>query len=665
MERSSSVAAALTRGFFEFMFVDDGSGEESVEILQRFTKESVPSARHGRGRRVMIPDVESLKAERVVRAEIRKKAIGAYAGAIAFCLLALFWVMQLWRADLTVPFAYEGDGLGTGALIKGMLDNEWYLRNRLVGMPTGLDLHDYPMAESLHLSLMKVISLWAFNYAMVLNLYYLLTFPLTLLTSMLVFRSFKISYPMAIVSSLLFAFLPYHFFRGETHLFLASYYLIPPMVMVILWVCLDEPMFCAARGNDDTQRRWTGSKGMAAIAICVLVASAGVYYALFAGFFLLVAGVFACCHARSRRPLLVSGVLLAALCLTFLVNVSPSILYAYRHGVNPSAIERPAKEAEVFGMRIAQLLLPVTGHRIPYLASLKASYNRWTPLVNENDFASLGAIGSCGFLVLLGWLIVRRPDMAHADLFNSLAVLNISAVLLATIGGLGSLFAGAVTAKIRAYNRISVYIAFFSLLAVVLLLDRLAQRCATSKVRSWLVAGALGLLLPIGILDQTTAHFVPPYERLRAAYFNDADFVRRIEASVPESAMIFQLPYVPYPEHPSVHRMTDYSHFRGYLHSKTLRWSYGAMKGREGDGWQRRVVAKPLPEFVETLALAGFGGIYVDRFGYGDQAAEMEAALSRLLETGPIVSGDQRLTFFNLCDAAGRLREKRPQRAWN
>jgi phosphoglycerol transferase len=586
--------------------------------------------------------------------ETRWKVVGAYTGTIAACLVVLLWIMRLWHADFAVPFSYEGDALFYGALIKGGLDNGWYLRNRFLGMPAGLDLPDYPMSEGVHLLLLKVMSLGISDYAVLLNLYYLLTFPLTVLTSMFVFRRFKISYPTAIVGSLLFAFLPYHFFRGEAHLFLASYFLIPLMIMVILWVCLDQPMFSVAEGNGDTQRRWAGSRGMTGIAICVLVASAGVYYALFAGFFLLVAGVFACCYTRSRRPLLTSGVLLAVLCLAFLVNVSPSILYAYRHGKNPSALERPAKEAEIYGMRIAQLLLPVTGHRVPYLASLKASYNRWTPLVNENDFASLGAIGSCGFLALLGWLIFRRPDMANADLFNSLAVLNISAVLLATMGGLGSLFAGAVTAKIRAYNRISVYIAFFSLLAVVLLLDRPAQRCATSKARSWLVAGALGLLLPIGILDQTTAHFVPPYERLRAAYFNDADFVRRVEASVPENAMIFQLPYVPFPEHPSVHRMAVYSHFRGYLHSKTLRWSYGAMKGREGDGWQRQVAGQPLPEMLKALIAAGFRGIYVDRFGYVDQGAEMEAELSKLLETGPIVSGDQRLAFFNLSDAASR-----------
>ena len=593
-------------------------------------------------------ELEVRQAEGVMLGENRGKAIGAYVGATAICLLILVWVMRLWRADLAVPFAYQGDALGISALIKGLLDNGWYLHNRFVGMPTGLDFHDYPIAESFQLLVMKLLSFWFSDYAVVLNVYFLMTFPLTVFTSLCVFRGFNLSFPPAIVGSLLFAFLPYHFFRGEGHLFLASYYLIPPMVMIILWVCLDQPMFGVAKDAQHTLSKRPGSKAIAGVAICLVVASAGIYYAFFSGFFLLVSGVFASFQRRCHRPLLAAGILSVVLVLGLLANLSPSIIYAYQHGRNPAAVIRSPAAAEIYGMRIIQLLLPVSGHRIPYLAGVKHAYNRSTPLVNENDAVTLGAVGSCGFLMLLGWLMFRRPEVGHTGLLSSLAVLNISAVLLATIGGFGSLFASAVSAEIRAYNRISVYIAFFSIFVVVALLDDLAQRWATSRIRRCLYSTLLGLILLGGLLDQTTAHFVPPYERLKAEYLNDADFVRRIEASVPGDAMIFQLPYVPFPEYPPVHHMTDYSLFRGYLHSRTLRWSYGAMKGRDGDSWQRQVVEKPLSEQIETLAAAGFRGIYVDRYGYADQAAELEAKLSVLAGTKPIEAANQRLVFFSL-----------------
>jgi len=47
---------------------------------------------------------------------------------------------------------------------------------------------------------------------------------------------------------------------------------------------------------------------------------------------------------------------------------------------------------------IAQLLLPVSDHRIGRLSRFKQTYNVASPLVNENDLTSLGLLGSLGFL---------------------------------------------------------------------------------------------------------------------------------------------------------------------------------------------------------------------------------------------------------------------------
>ncbi len=78
------------------------------------------------------------------------------------------------------------------------------------------------------------------------------------------------------------------------------------------------------------------------------------------------------------------------------------------------------------------------------------------------------------------------------------------------------------------------------------------------------------------------------------------------------------------------------------------------MKGREGDNWQKLVTAKPLREFVETLAAAGFSGIYLDRYGYPDQGTAIEAELSKLLDIEPIISPNQRLVLYNLGQARTR-----------
>ncbi len=594
------------------------------------------------------------------------QAIGAYAGAVVLCAVILVWAMKLWKAELPIPFEYAGDALFGSALIKGTIENGWYLHNDFLGVPTGSDLRDFPSSHSFHILVMKLLSLWTPDYAMVLNLYFLLTFPLAVMASLFVFRSFRLSYASSVVGSLLFAFLPFHFLRGESHIFLASYYLIPLMVMVIMWVGLGELQFSDAK--DHCGGRWglVRSKAVASIAICLLVASGGVYYAFFAGFFLLVAGVYSFLHRRDFRQLLACAILLVTLGLGLLVNLWPSISYIYLHGKNSIATARSATEAEGYGLKLVQLILPVTGHRVSWLAEFKEQYNRLAPLVNENDFASLGTVGSVGFLMLLGLAIFRKPEIGHRDVLHALAVLNIAALSLGTVGGLGSLFALTVHPQIRAYNRISVYIAFFSLFAVVLLLEELVRRWAGSKSGRCMVYGVLGLILLGGIMDQTTSRFVPPYEELKTKYANDADFVRAIEASVPEHAMIFQLPYIPFPEYPPVHQMPDYSLLRGYLHSKTLRWSYGAIKGREGDAWQEHVVSKPLIELVETLAFAGFSGVYIDRTGYADQGTKLEEELRNILAVKPvvIVSRDGNLAFYNLEAFTKGLRENDTFEEW-
>jgi phosphoglycerol transferase len=160
-------------------------------------------------------------------------------------------------------------------------------------------------------------------------------------------------------------------------------------------------------------------------------------------------------------------------------------------------------------------------------------------------------------------------------------------------------------------------------------------------------------VLTIGLLDQTRRGSVPDYERVKTEYLSDRRFFTQVEDSLPEGAMVFQLPYVPFPENPTMHRMLDYDHFRGFLHSRSLRWSYGAFKGREGDAWQRAVAALPPQQLVQKLCESRFAGIHVDRYAYPDNGAELEGHLSCILGPPRVVSPNQRFVFFNLNGSGG------------
>ena len=68
-------------------------------------------------------------------ANSRLRTIGEYAGAVVLCLVIVTCVMKLWRANPRTPFEYGGDALFHGMVIKGIIDNGWYLRNNFIGMP--------------------------------------------------------------------------------------------------------------------------------------------------------------------------------------------------------------------------------------------------------------------------------------------------------------------------------------------------------------------------------------------------------------------------------------------------------------------------------------------------------------------------------------------------
>src|SRR5262249_49113932 len=178
-------------------------------------------------------------------------------------------------------------------------------------------------------------------------------------------------------------------------------------------------------------------------------------------------------------------------------------------------------------------------------------------------------------------------------------------------------------------NRICVYIAFFALFGLALLLQRAAERYARTRRARVAFALGLGVLLAVGVLDQTSGRFVPPYAALAKEFRHDTEFIGRIEATVPDGTRVFPLPYLSFVEHVAPDWMGAYDPLRPYLHSRRLRWSYGAMVGRGTDRWQRRVAEAEPPEMLAELSRAGFGGIWIDRVGIPDRGARIETALIR------------------------------------
>jgi len=583
------------------------------------------------------------------------RALAAYAGAVLACLAILTMVYELWRADFKTPFRYKGDGIFGLALAKGVIETGWYLDNPSLGAPEALNLRDFPLSDSLHFLWLRAIACAAPNYAAAYNIYFLLGFPLATVTTLFVLRRFNVSYLPAIAASLLYTFQPYHYLRGLGHFCLAAYYLVPCQVMVALWIYLDRlPSFAGDQSDVGPDRKARFLRLAGSIVICILQSSAGVYYAFFTCYLFIVAGVAAALQRKRLYPLFTAALLIGVTGTGVLANISSSLFYNRAQGPNREVARRNPFEAEVFALKMTHLLFPVPGHRIGFLAQKRSVYDRHAEPSNENNHAALGAAGAIGFCVLIGLLLAPRPSADEPRLLHGLALLNVFAMLLATLGGFGMIFNTLITPQIRCYNRLSIFIAFFALFAMAILLQMFGNWFATSKIKGAVFALLMVVLLGLGLFDQTPKEVAWDYPTVQQRCASDRDLVARIEATLAPQSMIYQIPYVAFPESPPLHRMFDYDHFRGYLHSRQLRWSYGAIRGRPTAIRAQELSLKPIDEQLPELVRMGFSGIWVDRFGYEDNGADVEKSLRELLQIEPLVSSDERTAFFDMTGYAAR-----------
>jgi phosphoglycerol transferase len=608
----------------------------------------------------------------MVQCEKYIKTIGIYSSLVIISILSLACIMQLWRADIHVPFQYDGDSIMTGEWVKSIIDNGWFLDNKYIGMPTGKNLRDVPMSDNFHYAIIKIITLFTDDYAAAMNIFYIFTFPLIVCTSFYVFRKFSISPFLSFFGAFLYAFLEYHYARNLAHIFLSAYYMNPLIIMVILWLFSGT---LEITGEEATSRKFVGSinqKFRVSMIISLLVSACGIYYAYFSCFLLLTAGAVRSIWQKKFRPIVTAVVLTAIITIGGVLNLSPVILYQLQNGKNPEASARVYHEAELYSLKITELLLPVTGHRIKTLASLKDQHERETSFIyrfyKPKIAASLGIIGSMGFIFLLGFLIVYRKnnenilnDIDRHNLLLYLSILTIAALLMATVGGFDSIVAHIIRYKIRAYERLSIFIAFFALFAVLVIIQNFYDTYIKNRHTPVIRFNSITLYLPgilfhifmtallmAGLFDQAGIFSTPDYDTIKKKFLDDKKFTAHLERVLPCDSMIFQLPYIAYPESVHPYKMIDYDHLRFYLHTTKLRWSYGTVKGRSGDKWQKEAASKPAADMIKEIAGRGFKGIFINRNGYKDNGEKIIQEIKNILLVEPITSDDNSIVFFSM-----------------
>lgn len=561
--------------------------------------------------------------------------------ALSCILVVVVWHVN--KIDVTVPLGIAGDHSFSQTVVANFVRSGRLYVNPFLGAPGQQELYDYPLPHWLHFIVLAVIRLFTSNPGLAINLLFFVGYPLTALTALYALRRLGVPTGLAVAGGVLYSFIPFHHLRNEAHLFYSGFFMVPLLALLTVWIATGHALFRLGPKDSSSPVRRISGDGLLALIVCILIAWDNPYNAFFGICLLATAALLGWLRRGDWRALATALILIVVLSVSFFVGLAPNMAYVHSHGRTTAAARAPA-ESEIYGLTIIQMVAPVGNHRIQALANWKERFRSQAVLVNENETAALGIIGTIGCIALFLCLFwARCPDEIYA-----LSILNLSAILIGTIGGLGAVFSFVISPQLRGFNRISVYISFFCIAGFLLLLTSWLQRRSGQRESAVSLFLLPALLLVVGIYDQVPRGLTAGHDQVERQYRNDAEFVHRIESLVPQGSMIFELPFDPFPETPPIQQMNDYEELRGYLHSGSLRWSYGAMKGRPTSTWLGAISAEPADQMLLALVNSGFAGILLDRAGYADRGASIEGQISNLLGAPPITDQSGRLSFFLL-----------------
>jgi phosphoglycerol transferase len=208
-------------------------------------------------------------------------------------------------------------------------------------------------------------------------------------------------------------------------------------------------------------------------------------------------------------------------------------------------------------------------------------------------------------------------------------------VAFSSLGGVTNLVAlltGLVV--FRATTRFSVFISALVLLFLAWRLTRWSAR----RPR-WITAGVALVATVIGLIDQLPRG---PGRDWQTAIARDLEadraFGRMLEEKLPRGSMVFQLPVIEFPEAPAPHQLEDYAYFRPYLVTQSLRFSYGALRRRCRNDWQRDLTRLAPKDLARRLERYGFAAVYFHRHAFADRGEQLLRELAAAGRTKQIIA---------------------------
>lgn len=530
------------------------------------------------------------------------------------------------------------------ATLKANTDGEslpllWKTVSRL-NAPFTANWTDWPSLDELH-GLALLILAKVFGVFGGLNAALLLGHLLASATFYGVARANGTSQLWSGVGGLAYGLSPFMFAQSPHHSGVQWAWHVPLFALVWRWVATDP-------GIEPWSRRFKEATG-----IGLLTGLLNVYYTNILCQLTLVGAALRYLRTRARPALLAALAVIGAAAIGFAVSNFDTWTYKAVNGPNSGALVREYKWLEIYGLKIKDLVIPPVTHRSEAFRTFGENHRKEAVLNDEDGCPYLGIVG----LACLAWLTATsvscvvhgREKQIPLETWQVLWI-----VLMFTTGGLNAIIGALGFTMFRTGARYSVVI-----LAIVLLwaarrlsaiqapADEKQPQAGLAISPVWAAAAiaACGLILWDQVPRPPSREQIAEIERQVEA---DREFTGKMEAALPEGAMVFQLPVMEFPEGP-IPGVPPYDHFRPYLFSKHLRFSFGSHKGRERERWQPAVQAKLFEGAnldqqagiirvneanakvaIDELKRLGFSAIYVNRNGFPDRGKGLEEALLAL-----------------------------------
>jgi len=467
--------------------------------------------------------------------------------------------------------------------------------------PYAANWNDYPMtADPMFWAtgvLARVIGLFP-----AVNLLLLFLQVLAVLAFYYAARRLRCDWKWSAGGALFYGLAPYAFAHSLHHIDITCYWHMPLALLVCFWIANGRGL------RFGTRDYWI------ALGLAVITGFQNVYYT---NAFIQLVGISLIIQWMRRgwrewRACLPALSIGAAAFGVFLFMALRVVVYALLHGHNSGAAVRTYAQMEYYALKLIDLFIPFPTHRFAPFAAIGQRYYAETILPAEIPPACyMGLAGIAAFL----WLAVVTVRNAIARPARKTPLEAVQVVWLffyAVVGGVNA-FAGVMGFQFfRSTTRFCIVILAIALLFAIRRLSLLSRRWPAP----W------PIVAPIAISILALLEIIPPaagedVRYVSAVVDSDRVFSQNMEAVLPKGGMVFQLPVIDFPENP-IPGISAYDHFRPYLYTQNLRFSFGSDKGRPREAWQRVIVGLPPASQIAALERYGFAGIYVNRAGYPD-----------------------------------------------